>query len=268
MSDAAPSPTTGHILSTCDENGVLIVTIDRPKKRNALSLAMWQELGNVFRQAATDANILAVVLTGAGGHFSAGADISEFPRVRATAEQGLEYDRINDETTLAIRDCPRPVFAAVSGVAVGGGLSLALACDFRVADETSRMGIPAGRLGLVYSVLDSRLLTERVGTTRAKQILMSAQLFSLEEAEGLSLVDYKCRDNPLEHALLLASSMAQTAPLSLAGNKTILNAIADGSIADRADEMESLIAHAFDSEDYREGQAAFRERRPARFKGC
>ncbi len=249
------------------ELGILKITVDRPEKKNAMSLAMWREMGRLFVEAGANAEVRGIVLTGSGGNFCTGADISEFDEVRATAEQGLEYDRINDETVLAIRNCPKPVCAAISGYCVGGGLSLALACDFRVADSTARLGIPAGRLGLVYSVLDCSLLTERIGTTASKRILFGADIFGLQTAKKLGVVDRTCEQNAVGEAQEWLGQMATNAPLSQAGNKAILNALADGSHRERNAELEALIAAAFDSDDYKEGRQAFSERRTPIFKG-
>lgn len=250
-----------------DEDGIAVVRILRSEKRNALSLSMWETMGKLFLNLGKDAAVRCVILTGDKGHFSAGADISEFPKVRANAEQGLAYDRINDETTLAIRNCPKPVIAAISGVAVGGGLGLALACDFRVADNTARMGITAGRMGLVYSLVDCSLLTERVGVTNAKWILFSSAIFDIDASTKLGLVDRHATEDVLKEAREMALSFIGNAPLSMAGNKHILNAIADGTLKQRSAELEGYIATAFNSEDYVEAQKAFSERRSPAFHG-
>jgi enoyl-CoA hydratase/carnithine racemase len=256
-----------HILREQDEQGILTITLNRPFKKNAMSLAMWRDLGEMVVEAGQDPAVRGLVLCGAGGNFCTGADISEFDEVRATAEQGIEYDRINDETVLAIRNFPRPVCAALSGYAVGGGLSLALACDFRVVDRDAKIGIPAGRLGLVYSILDCRILTERIGTTASKRILFGANIFGFETALELGIVDHSSDGEALTDAQSWLRTLTANAPLSQAGNKAILNAIADGSVEGRKAELESMIEAAFDSEDYAEGRIAFAERRPAIFVG-
>ncbi|WP_188052188.1 enoyl-CoA hydratase-related protein [Aureimonas fodinaquatilis] len=261
--------TTGDTRISCviDEIGVALVTIERPEKRNAMALSMWTALRDIFLDLGQRSDLRCIILTGKGDHFCAGADISEFDKVRADSAAGLKYDRINDETTLAIRDCPKPVIAAVSGFTVGGGLGLALACDFRVAHSSLRAGIPAGRLGLVYSVLDCSLLVERLGLTAAKEVLLTGAIVDLDNARRLGLTDRVTEGNVVEAAHELAAEIARNAPLSLAGNKAILNALANGTAKDRAGELENLIARAFDSDDYREGQRAFAERRPAVFCG-
>lgn len=256
-----------RILCELDSGGVAIVQIARPEKRNALSLSMWLALGEIFRLSAANRSIRCLILTGAGGHFSAGADISEFAELRAGAEAARAYDAICDETTLSIRDCAKPVIAALSGVTVGGGLGLALACDLRVADETIRTGIPAGRLGLVYSLLDCKLLAQRIGVTRAKEILFTAGIFSFEDAMRLGLVDRPAKKDALSTAKELAAEIAGNAPLSVAGSKTILNAVAEGTLETQEDGLRQLIDAAFDSADYAEGVRAFGEGRAPRFRG-
>jgi enoyl-CoA hydratase/carnithine racemase len=257
-----------NIICDLDDRGVATITLSRAQKRNALSLAMWIAIGELFDKLSDESSVRCVILTGAGGHFSAGADISEFSVVRADAKAGQEYDRLNDAATAAIRNCRKPVVAAVSGVAVGGGLGLAMACDLRVGDSSIRMGIPAGRLGLVYSILDSTLLVERLGLTRAKEVLLTGTIFGLTDAVRLGLVDRVAEPEALSGARALAGEIALNAPLSLIGNKAILNAVADGSAPSRQAELNELIAQAFDSRDYREGQAAFAEKRAPRFTGA
>jgi enoyl-CoA hydratase/carnithine racemase len=268
MGSGVPLSRDDRIRLVLDGDGIATVTIDRAEKRNALALSMWRALGDAFGRIADDPACRSAVLVGAGPHFCAGADIAEFKDVRATAEAGLAYDRINDETTRAIRDCPKPVIAAVSGYTVGGGLGIALACDFRVADRSVRMGISAGRLGLVYSVLDSALLAERVGITAAKEVLFTASVFAIEDCKRLGLVDRVVGADGLSAARDLAAAIARNAPLSIAGNKAILNALADGSARFRMSELEAHIARAFDSGDYAEGQRAFAERRHPVFTGA
>ncbi|MBV9137650.1 MAG: enoyl-CoA hydratase/isomerase family protein [Hyphomicrobiales bacterium] len=266
------SPTTvtsddPRILFEVDAEGIGVVRIARPEKRNAVSLSMWMALGAVFAASSVNQAVRCLILTGSGGHFSAGADISEFGKIRAGAEAARHYDELCDKTTLAIRDCPKPVIAALSGVTVGGGLGLALACDLRVADETIRTGIPAGKLGLVYSVTDCRLLAERVGVTKAKEILFTARIFGLEDALRLGLVDRAVKTDAFGEARKLAAEIASNAPLSLAGSKAILNAVSSGTAKAQDGELQRLIDAAFDSADYTEGVRAFGEGRSPRFTG-
>lgn len=248
--------------------GVATVTLNRPAKRNAVSLAMWRDLARIFADLGTRDGVRALVLTGAGGNFCAGADISEFATVRADAAMGEVYEATADAATRAIRDCPRPTIAAVSGYAMGGGCGVALACDFRIADATARMGIPAARLGIIYGPLDCDLLLRQVGLACAKRVLYSARAFELAECREMGLVDMVAGEgNALDAAQAYAAQLSGNAPLSIAGAKLVLEALATGTAAARAHEIEAVIARAMDSADYREGARAFIEKRAPRFTG-
>ncbi|WP_374445825.1 enoyl-CoA hydratase/isomerase family protein [Stella sp.] len=250
------------------EDGVAIVTIDRPARRNAVSLAMWRGLADIFGDLGRRPDVRAVILTGAGGHFCAGADISEFPTVRADSAMGVAYEETADAATRAIRDCPRPTIAAVSGYAMGGGCGIALACDFRVGDQTTRMGIPAARLGIVYGPLDCSLLLRQVGLANAKRVLYAGRAFELAECRRMGLIDEVAdAGTALDAAKAWARQLAASAPLSIAGAKLVLDALAAGTVEAQAHEIEAVIARAMDSADYREGQAAFAGKRAPRFVG-
>ncbi len=171
-----------------------------------------------------------VILTGAGGNFSAGADISEFPAAR-TQSRGA-YSEAGRAATLAIRDLPQPTIAAAHGYCVGGGCGLALACDLRVGDATTQMGIPAAKRGIVYSVLDTEHLMRAVGLSRAKLVLFSGRVFPMAECRAMGLLD-EVRKRARWKARALAREMAERAPLSQRGAKITLAAIARGEVAAR-----------------------------------
>ena len=250
------------------EGGIVTVTINRAAKRNAVSLAMWRRLAEIFSGLSRRKGARAVILTGAGGHFSAGADISEFATVRADATMGRNYEAIADGATRTVRDCPLPTVAAVSGYALGGGCGLALACDFRLGDATTQMGIPAARLGNVYGPLDCSLLLRQVGLANAKRILYSGRAFGLDECRRVGLVDMVAEQgSALSAARAFAADLSQSAPLSISGAKLVLEALTSGTADARADEIDAFIARALDSADYREGAAAFTEKRRPRFRG-
>ena len=160
-----------------------------------------------------------MVLTGAGGNFCAGADISEFATVRADSKMGDGLrGRSQRGATRAVRDCELATIAAVSGYAMGGGCGLALACDLRVGDGTTRMGIPAARLGIVYGPLDSSLLLRQVGLgKRQARALLGARLRACQDCRRMGLVDMTAEQGgALEAAHALAADLAENAPLSLA----------------------------------------------------
>lgn len=248
-------------------SGIAVVTIDRPQKRNAVSFAMWGALAEIFGELAADAGTRVVVLTGAGGHFSAGADISEFATVRNTEEDGRLYDEVSDRAEDTIHDFPKPTIAAIDGVCVGGGLGLALCCDFRIAGAGARFGITAARLGIIYGLPETRKLYGVVGAAAAKRILFGGDIFDAEEAQALGLLQKVVTGEALPAALAFAEGIAANAPISLAGAKRIVNALVAGNADAQAAEFEAIVLAALESEDYREGQSAFAAKRAPEFTG-
>jgi enoyl-CoA hydratase/carnithine racemase len=246
------------------DGAVLAVTLNRPQRRNALTLAMWQELRRLAEEAGADDSVRALVLTGAGEHFCAGADIAEFGANRADLAQTRAYDELVDEACAAFGRVPKPVIAAIRGFCLGGGTGVALACDFRIAAPDARFGIPAARLGIVYGLAETQSLLATVGLPRAKRLLFTAERIPAEEARRIGLVDEIAAD-PLEAARAMAATMAANAPLSIAGAKAILNGLAAGTLA--AEEAHALSGRASESEDYREGRTAFLEKRAPVFRG-
>lgn len=255
------------VLVEQDDAGIAVVTLHNPGKRNAVTFAMWSKLGEIFTGFRDRADVRAVILTGAGGNFSAGADISEFPRLRSTPEGIKAYGAAGHAATVAIRDLPQPTIAAIPGYGVGGGCGLALACDFRVGDETTRMGIPAAKRGIVYSVLDSQNLLRTVGLANAKLVLYSGRIFPLHACRAMGLLDEVGEDGALAAAKRLAHDLAACAPLSQRGAKLTLEALARGEEGARADEIAAAQKRAADSEDYREATASFIEKRRPVFRG-
>jgi enoyl-CoA hydratase/carnithine racemase len=255
------------ILVSVPERGIATVTLNRPAKRNAVSLAMWKGLGDIVSDLGRNDDVRVIILTGAGGHFSAGADISEFPRVRRDAESGRAYEAVNEATTLALRDCPKATIAAVSGYGMGGGCALALACDLRVGDGTTRMGIPAARLGVVYGEVDCALLHRQVGLANAKRVLYTGQYFAAQDCAAMGLIDVLAPVPALEAAIALADQIAANAPISLAGAKLVLESLANGPSAAHRSEIAAIIDRSMNSRDAREGARAFLEKRKPVFAG-
>lgn len=236
-----------------DRGAVALITIDRPERRNALDLASLDEL----LAAHHDAGLArVVVLTGAGGHFCAGADLSG-------VEDRAFTDRLR-QVLGTLRDDLRPHLAAVDGAVLGLGAQLAAACDLRVATPAARFGIPAARLGLMVDHWTIERLVALAGAGPARAMLVAAETYSGEEAYGHGLVQ---RIGDLEAALGWADEIAALAPLTMAGHKLALNRlempVGRGEHADVHEAWEA----AWSSEDLQEGIAAFRGRRRPRFKG-
>jgi enoyl-CoA hydratase/carnithine racemase len=216
--------------------GIAVVTLNRPEKRNVVSLAMWRNLGEIYRGFAQRDDVRVVILTGAGGHFCGGADISEFSKVRNNVEDARVYGEAGRAATQAIIDLPQPTIAAVHGYGVGGGCGLALACDLRVGDATTQMGIPAARLSIIYGILDCSLLLRAVGLANAKLVLYSGRYFPLETCRAMGLIDMVSEEGALAGAHALAQEFCTRAPLSQRGAKVVLEALDRGEAQQRSAE--------------------------------
>lgn len=265
-----PEPTAldpTHILIDRTDPAIAVVTLNRPKRRNAMTLAMWREMANIFTKLSSDEHLRAIVLTGAGGGFCAGADISEFPAVRATPEDGRNYEAAADLAQTAIADCTKPTIAAISGPCYGGGVGLALSCDFRVADETAYFAIPAARLSNVYGLVETRALFDAVGLAVAKEVLFTGRRYDCGEAVRVGLATHEAEGPARDFARALAASMHNCAPLTIKGTKIFLEALAHGRTAERKAAMHAVMDEALASEDYKEGVAAFAQKRDPVFCG-
>jgi enoyl-CoA hydratase/carnithine racemase len=240
------------------------VILNRPERRNAVTLEMWSELSRLVKVLSQDPDVRAVILKGTGDHFCSGADLREV----SPSGQGpdAEYRRDVEACLEDLAVLPKPTIAAIRGFCLGGGFALALACDFRLAEPSSRFGIPAARLGVVYGVEDSRNLMTLVGFARAKEILFTGRHIEAMEAATFGFVDL-VEDSVDDAAASLARKLAKNAPLSISGSKLILNAVACGEAAARAKDLHAAVERAMESEDYREGVQAFREKRQPRFVG-
>ncbi|WP_213738688.1 enoyl-CoA hydratase-related protein [Bradyrhizobium sp. dw_411] len=247
-------------------NGVAVVSLNRPQVRNAMTLGMWRELAGIFLRMAGDDSVRAVVLATSGKDFCVGADVTEFDRVRKDKEQSAAYEVSVDDCSAAIANLPKPVIAAVSGYCLGGGCHLALACDFRFADQTAKFGIPAANLSIVYGVKSVKRLLALVGVANAKRILYSAERYDAVRSQTMGLADEIC-DDALSSAVAFADALAGKAPLSITGAKYMLNGLSLGDGALDVAHAQHLIDHAADSDDFREGTRAFAEKRTPRFRG-
>jgi enoyl-CoA hydratase/carnithine racemase len=261
------NPGAPDLLVSFEPPALAVITLNRPERVNAIKLEMWIALRAILGELEARDDVRAVVLTGAGGNFSAGADISEFSRNRLGAEAGMAYEDHYRAAVEAVRVFPKPVIAAIPGNCMGGACALAMACDFRVADASARFAIPASKLGVVYGMPECRLLYALVGISNAKRILYLGTPVEAGEAERMGLIDRLVEGPVLQAARDLAGEMAERAPLSISGHKTILNALAAGEAERRAHELHDLVRKAVESADYKEGVKAFGEKRKPRFVG-
>ena len=249
------------------EPAIVTVMLNRPKRRNALTLAMWTELGRIFSDLSAESAVRAVILTGADGAFSAGADISEFPAVRETVEEGRVYEAACSRCETAVATCSKPTIAAISGACYGGGVGLALSCDFRVADQLAYFAIPAARLSNVYGIVETRALFEAVGVAAAKEVLFTGRRYGADEAYRIGIATHVADGAALPAAIALANSMRKSAPLTIKGAKIVIGALARNETELRKSTIAQVMDEAIASADYREGIAAFAAKRDPQFRG-
>lgn len=257
MSDALLYERSGAI-------GTLV--LNRPDKRNAINLGLYQELPGYLRQIDDDSDVKVLVVRGSGQKaFSAGADIGEFESVRASAADAKAYNEHVAAAERAIASLRKPTIAMVHGYCIGGGCGLATACDLRFADEGARLGITPAKLGLVYSLESTKRLVDLVGPSAAKHILMSGRQIPAQRAHQIGLVDEVHPADELESATReFASELATRAQYSVRAVKEMVRRITAGQSADD-EETTALRNDSFDTADYAEGVRAFLERRPPHF---
>jgi len=227
---------------------------------------MWRELAGIFSNLADDDAVRAIVLMSSGADFCVGADMSEFDTIRENRDQSAEYEVSVDACSAAIANVPKPVIAAISGYCLGGGCHLALACDFRFAGHSAKLGIPSAKLSIVYGVKSVQRLLAVAGLANAKRMLYSGERYDAARALSMGLVDEIC-DDAIVAAVAFAGTLAGNAPLSIAGAKFMLNGLSMGDGALDIAAAQRMIDAAADSEDFREGRRAFAEKRTPRFRG-
>jgi len=249
------------------QDAVGLATIDRPERRNALNGELCTELRD---HLVRNHDLRAVVITGAGSAFCAGADlVTRFAQSETTADGQVDTFRPAFEELLdAIVDHPAPVIAAVNGPAIGAGMQLAVACDLRVAGPDARFGVPVGRLGVHLSPRNIWRLAMLVGNGAARDFLLAGRTVGIDDAVSLGIVQRRADDAPAA-AREIAAEIAASAPLSVQGHKHSLNLVAEAQwlAPDARAEIAALEAAAFASDDLREGMAAFAEKRNPTFKG-
>lgn len=249
------------------DDAVLIVTINRPDKLNALNTRTIAELREVMDEAAGDTGVRVVVLTGAGEKsFVAGADINEL--AVQTPVAGREHARAGQSVFDRIEHLGKPVIAAVNGFALGGGCELAMACTIRLAADTAKFGQPEINLGLIPGYAGSQRLPRLVGRGRALELLLTGKQIPADEAFRIGLVNRVVPAADLmTTARALAQELAAKAPIAV---RYILEAVAGGldmSFADAQDYEATLFGLVATTEDMREGTRAFLEKRKAAFQG-
>jgi enoyl-CoA hydratase/carnithine racemase len=245
------------------------VVFNQPDKHNAVTVEMWIGLGEIIAAMEADEAIRVVVLRGAGEKaFVSGADISQFDKTRANAEVAAQHALRMAAGRSAVRRCSKPTIAAIRGYCLGGGLGIALQTDIRIGATDSQFGIPAGRLGIAYAFEGLRTLVDIVGPAHARMIMFSANRIDATEAARIGLINRAVAPDAIWSEVgALAARIASNAPISIAASKAGIDmALRDPDERDLA-ALEEFQRRSLNSADYREGRAAFKEKRQPVFTG-
>jgi enoyl-CoA hydratase/carnithine racemase len=246
------------------------IVFNQPEKRNAVSQEMWQAMPEYVADLSADPAIRVVILRGAGeAAFVAGADISQFKDRRRNAADEEEYRRISGAGSEALARLGKPLVAMIHGFCIGGGVSIAISCDLRIAADDARFGIPAARLGLGYHYKGMEKLMSLIGPAYTKELFFTARTdFSAPDALRMGLVNQVVPKADLERFTRdYALTMSRNAPLTLRSAKASVDQLLRPE--DRRDYvlLDKLIKDCFDSQDYQEGVKAFSEKRRPQFQG-
>lgn len=256
----------------------LQVTIDGPiaslmlantERRNALDLGMWQAIPDLIAAITAEKAVRVIVVRGIDDTpFASGADISEFTTVRADAAGGRAYERANELAFAAVASCRLPTIAMIRRFCIGGGFGLAAACDIRIASSDTVFAVPAGRLGVGYPPAAIGMLVAAVGVAAVKMMVFSGRSIGAEEALRIGYLQAVYSPEKLtEETTSIITDMAKMAPLTLQATKAAVQSYARLPGATTPEALTNLAERCFDSADYREGVAAFLEKRTAKFSG-
>ena len=252
------------------DNGVGWMILNNPERHNAISLEMWDAALEIMADFAADPAVRVMVITGAGSKaFASGADISKFKDERQEAQAVEHYQATTQKAYAAIQAMRIPTIAMIRGYCIGGGTAVAVCCDIRICTDSAKFGIPAAKLGLGYGLQRAIPLVDLVGPAFAKEMFFTGRQFDAREAAKMGLVNRVVADDQLDATVHeMARGIAENAPLTLRCAKLVVGeALKDSQQRDVA-ATERAVAACFNSSDYKEGQAAFMEKRKPRFTGA
>lgn len=254
-------------IDTARDGPIVTVTLANEGKLNALTGQMLRELKTVFDALSNDASLRCIIVRGAGSAFAAGGDIGEFARLRDTLERARVYhEQWAVPAMLAIRDCLHPTIAAIRGPCIGGGLEIACACDLRIAAADARFGVPINRLGFSMAPAELEIVMAVAGPAAALELLLEGRVIEAAQARRRGLITRLVANDALDAEVqATAQRIAAGAPLAARAHKRLVRRLQQGTPLSEAELIASY--DWLESQDYREGLAAFAERRTPQFRG-
>ena len=244
-----------------------VITLARPEQHNALSLASWRQMSAFAEDVATDPQLRVVLLRGAGGEaFGAGADIAEFPKKRMTARTAVIYNEAVTRALTTLAGITIPVIALIDGLAVGGGLEVASACDLRIATDRSRFGIPIGRLGVALGMVEGTALSRLMGPAELKYLLYTGRLIDADRALRIGLIQgLVSPDSLIDETIDLVASIASASLPTIQAAKAVADMTTRPATARDTEKLAQILVEIYEGCDLAEGVAAFLERRAPEF---
>ena len=263
-------PAAGKLKLDRPAEAVARLTIDNPGKRNALDHEILAAIAEILPRLDQGIDTRCVIITGAPPVFSAGYDIGSIPDDRFADEAEALVAHPYHEALTAVENHPWPIVAAINGHCLGGGLELAISCDLRICAESALLGMPPAKLGLIYGHTGLRKFIDTIGLARTRELFFTGDNLTAAQAEAIDLVNRVSADEDLaDAAVALATTIAGNAPLSMRGNKEIIETLRlNPSLSpEREEELLELRRSCFSSADFREGIMAFAEKRAPRWQG-
>ena len=250
------------------DGAIATVVFDHEKRRNAITVAMWEAIPEVVRQLQANDAVRVVVMRGAGSEaFVSGADISEFEQTR-TGNAGRDYDAMTARAFAALQGLEKPLIACIHGFCIGGGAAIALTADLRYAADDALFAVPPARLGLGYHTAGIRALIRVVGFSETADLLFTARRVPASDARHIGLVNEVYAKDLLDEAVdQVAHTIASNAPLTIRSAKMTLQELAKLETERDLDRIRDSIEACYQSDDFKEGVRAFLEKRKAEFKG-
>jgi enoyl-CoA hydratase len=258
-----------NVILVDDQRPLVIITLNRPHKLNALTKPMWEKLGKVMTELAKDRSIRCIIIRGAGEKsFSPGNDISEFKNVRSNSLQAKEYGQTMRAVFDAFHACPIPIVAMIHGICVGGGLEIASLCDIRVCGKSSRFGAPIRQLGLTMGHMELSHLLQLVGQATALELLLEGRIYDAADAKQKGIVNHIVDDSLVtEEAMKIAQNIAQSSPLVARWHKQFIKQLLENPLATIPETILDEAYRCYDTDDFKIGVESFLAKQKPQFTG-